>query len=433
MLLSERRSAAAMAASFAWTSSGSRRLICFMAPIISYTGAMSRFRLYPSTEQEAALLRHCSDARFVWNLGQEQRSMYRPGRGPTPGFAEQCRQLTDARRAEPWLAGGSQNVQQQALRDLDQAWRNFFAGTHRRPRWRKRDQREGFRITDFTFGLHVRQLNRHWSQVKVPKVGWVRFRRSRNVPEAKSYRVTRDRAGRWHVAFAVIPAPIEGPGTGEVVGIDRGVAVSLALSTGEMNQVPAESGRTQRLARRLSRAKRGSNRRQRTKARFARARALDADRRKDWAEKTGTDIARRFDLIRVEDLRIRNMTRKPAPKPDPEKPGAFLPNGARAKAGLDRGILASGWGLFAQRLEQKAPGRVEKVHPAYTSQRCSACGHIAAESRKSQALFACVACTYTGNADVNAARNIAAGHAVTARGGGALARPVNREPLAGAA
>ena len=126
------------------------------------------------------------------------------------------------------------------------------------------------------------------------------------------------------------------------------------------------------------------------------------------------------------------MTRKPAPKPDPDQDGHFLPNGARAKAGLDRGILASGWGLFAQRLEQKAPGRVEKVHPAYTSQHCSACGHIAAESRKSQALFACVACTYTGNADVNAAINIAAGHAVTARGGPGLPGPANREPLVAA-
>ena len=90
--------------------------------------------------------------------------------------------------------------------------------------------------------------------------------------------------------------------------------------------------------------------------------------------------------------------------------------------------MRSGWGLLVRRLADKAPGRVEKVSPAYTSQRCSACGHIAAESRKSQALFACVACTFACNADVNAARNIAAGHAVTARGGDGTARPANREP-----
>ena len=353
--------------------------------------------------------------------------MYRPGRGPAPGFAEQARQLTEARRAEPWLAAGSVNVQQQALRDLGQAWRNFFAGTHRRPGFRKKDQHEGFRITDFTFALHVRKLNRRWSQIKVPKIGWVRFRRSRNVPGCRSYRITRDRAGRWHVAFAVIPPPVEGPGTGQVTGIDRGVIVSLALADGETYQAPGSSPRAGRLARRLSRAKRGSNRRQRARARLARTRARDAGRRKDWAEKTSTGIARRFGLIRIEDLRIRNMTRSAC--------GTIAEPGrnVRQKAGLNREILRSGWGLFAQRLEQKAPGRVEKVHPAYTSQRCPACGHVAAESRESQSRFRCVACTYTGNADVNAARNIAAGHAVTARGGGALVRPVNREPLVGAA
>jgi putative transposase len=90
--------------------------------------------------------------------------------------------------------------------------------------------------------------------------------------------------------------------------------------------------------------------------------------------------------------------------------------------------MRSGCGLLVRRLEDKAPGRVNKVNPSFTSQRCSACGHIAAGSRKSQALFCCVACGYACNADVNAARNIAAGHAVAARGGDGITRPVNREP-----
>jgi putative transposase len=85
-------------------------------------------------------------------------------------------------------------------------------------------------------------------------------------------------------------------------------------------------------------------------------------------------------------------------------------------------------GLLVRRLADKAPGRVEKVSPAFTSQRCSACGHVDANSRESQARFACTACGFAGHADVNAARNIAAGHAVTAREGDGVARPVNREP-----
>jgi transposase len=210
------------------------------------------------------------------------------------------------------------------------------------------------------------------------------------------------------------------------VGIDRGVAVSAALSTGEMLKVPVltagEQARLRRLERKLAKANRGSVRRGKVGTAIARLKARETDRRKDWCEKVSTDIARRFDVIRVEDLKITNMTR--SAKGTVEKPGRNV----AAKAGMNRRISRSGWGLLVRRLEDKAPGRVERVPPAFTSQRCSACGHIAAESRESQALFRCVACNFTLNADANAARNIAAGHAVKARGGDGAGRPVNREP-----
>jgi putative transposase len=387
---------------------------------------MSRYRLRPSAAQEAMLLGHCAQTRYVWNLCVEQESHWRLGRGKMPGFAGRCRQLSEARAAEPWLAEGSVIVQQQAIRDHDQAMRNYYAGTHRHPSWRKAGRDEGFRIVHLK-PRDVRKLNRNTGEVRIPKAGWVRFRWSRQVPQdAKSFRVTRDRAGRWHVAFAVVPEPVPAPGTGEVAGIDRGVAVSAALSTGELLHVPGltprERERLRRLERKLARARRGSNRRARVRLAIARLKARQSDRRKDWAEKTSTDIAGRFDVIRVEDLQVKNMTR--SAKGTVEEPGRNV----RAKAGLNRGILGSGWGLLVRRLQDKAPGRVEKVRPAYTSQRCSACGHIAAGSRESQALFRCVACGYASNADVNAAKNIAAGHAVTARGGDGAARPANREP-----
>jgi putative transposase len=252
---------------------------------------MTRYRLLASPAQEKVLRDHCAHARFVWNLAVEQQSWWRPGRRSAPGWVEQCRQLSQARGAHAWLAAGSVMVHQQALRDFSQARANFFTGTHGRPTWRKAGRDEGFRVVALRPG-QVRRLNRHWGQVFVPKAGWVRFRWSRAVPQAKSFRVRLDRAGRWHVAFAVVPSPIEGPGAGE----------------------------------------------------------------------------------------------------------------------------------------QKAPRRVQKINPAYTSQRCSACGHVAGENRKSQAVFACTACGFAANADVNAATSIAAGHALTARGGLPLGRPVNREP-----
>ena len=390
---------------------------------------MSRYRLLPTPAQQAVLRDHCGHARYIWNLAVEQHSHWHPGRAGAPGYLEQCRQLTQARAENPWLAAGSQTVQQQALRDFARAMTAFFdpANPAGRPSWRKAGRDEGFRIVGRGQQWDVRRVSRKVGQVRVPKAGWIRFRWSRAVPpDAKSYRVTMDRAGRWHIAFAVIPAPVPAPGNGQAVGIDRGVAVSAALSTGEMLHAPALTGqertRLRRLQRTLARAKRGSNRRGQVKHAIARLKARERDRRKDWAEKTSTGIARRFDVIRVENLQITNMTR--SAKGTRENPGRNV----RQKAGLNRGILRSGWGLLVRRLQDKAPGRVEKVRPALTSQRCSACGQVDRDSRESQAVFRCTACGVACNADVNAAINIAAGHAVTARGGDGVARPVNREP-----
>lgn len=355
--------------------------------------------------------------------------MWRPGRPTTPGYVAQSAQLTEARVVEPWLKAGSQTVQQQALRDLDQAWRNFYARTHGRPTWRRERVHEGFRIVG-PAAQRVEKLNRKWGRVLVPKVGWVKFRLSRKLPDAKSYRVRQDRAGRWHIAFAVVPEAIQAPENGDVVGVDRGVTVSAALSTGELLSCPGLSGHEQRrvkhLQRKLVRAKRGSNRRGKVRAAIARFKARESDRRKNWVEQTTTDLARRFDVIGVEDLRIRNLTRSARGTHD--APGRNV----RQKAGLSRRILAQGWGRLVQRLKHKAPGRAEKVDPAYTSQTCSACGHVASENRESQAVFRRVACRYEANADVNAAINIArivaAGRAVNARRETAALVSEKREP-----
>ncbi|MGA8547307.1 MAG: transposase [Mycobacterium sp.] len=390
---------------------------------------MSRFRLLPTPDQQVVLVEHCRQARFVWNLAVEQQQLWQPGRH-VPGYNEQCAQLTEVRAHYNWLAAGSQTVQQQALRDFAQAMRNFFAGTHGRPSWRKAGVHEGFRQVGVKPG-HIEKLNRRYGRMWVPKVGWVRFRCTRAMPAGvKSYRITRDRAGRWHVAFPHIPDPIPGPDDGSVVGVDRGVAVSVALSTGELlhapDLTPGEQTRLRRLQRRLARARRGSKRRARTKLAIAKLKARETDRRRDWVEKTTTDLARRFDTIRVEHLDVRAMTRSVRGTLD--QPGVRVAQ----KRGLNREIRRQGWGRLVARLDHKVAGRLERVPAAYTSQRCSACGHVAPENRKSQAVFSCVACKAGPcNADVNAARNIAAGRAVPAQGDLAVGRSVNCEPQVG--
>ena len=158
------------------------------------------------------------------------------------------------------------------------------------------------------------------------------------------------------------------------------------------------------------------------KQHIAKLRSRQANMRKDWCEKVTTHLASSFDLIRVEALDVQAMTR--SAHGTVIAPG----RGVAQKAALNRGILENSWGMLVRRLEQKAPGRIEKIHPAYTSQRCSACGKVDAKARESQAVFACPSCGYICNADVNAARNIAVGRTVTARGGVGITQPANREP-----
>jgi putative transposase len=362
-------------------------------------------------------MEYCAHARYVWNLALEQFNFWLPGRR-YPGWIEQGRQLTEARREFAWLAAVPTAVHGCALRDFDKALKRWRDGSSGRPTWRKRGAHEGFGIHEGHGGARTKRLNKKWAAVWIPKIGWVKFRQSREMPAARSFRVTRDAVGRWHVAFVVQPSPIVGPGDGSIVGVDRGVAVTLAYSDGAMVTAPKPAS-VRQAAQALARCKLGSNGRVRAKRRLARSHARNRDRRKDFIEKASTDLARNYDLIRIENLEIRKMTKS-------ARGSAVAPGrNVRQKAGLNRSILEGGWFEFACRLQDKAPGRVEKVNRAYTSQRCSVCQHVDAKSRKSQALFACTACGHTSNADLNAARNIAAGHAV--RGGETLS-PLKRRP-----
>jgi putative transposase len=373
-----------------------------------------RYRLVPSPEQTPMLARHCGDARFVWNLALEQANCYRPGR-PTPGASERSRQLAAARK-ESWLGEGSSSVQQQALRDFDRAMRNWWAGTHRRPRWRKAGVDEGFCVRDVT----VARSNRRWATIAVPKVGPVRFRLSRPLPASFGMaRVTLDRAGRWHVSFTAAQPTLEREPTGVAVGLDAGVVATLTTSDGAHLHAPGlrpgEIQRLRRSQRRLARQQPGSKRRAKTKAAIARLKATEADRRRDWIEQTTTTLVRRFDLIAIEDLHVARMVR--SARGTVAAPGVNVAQ----KRGLNRAISAQGWSMIRRRLTDKAATCavvVVAVDPKHTSQRCAACGHTSPDNRENQAVFGCRSCGHHANADVNAAVNIlAAGLAVTARGG----------------
>jgi putative transposase len=391
------------------------RVVSMSAWYARYTWYMTRrYRLTPNEAEMAALRDHCAHARFVWNLAVEQQSWWWPGRKAAPGFAAQCRQLTEARAESDWMRDGSRDVQEQALRDFDRAMTAFFNKRNpaRKPSFRSKRGAQGFVIRD----AKARRLNRRWGEVLVPKCGYVRFRWTRALPEKPgAARVTCDRTGRWHVSFAGPQQALERQPTGAVVGIDRGVRTALVTSDGQHYRSPRigdrRAARYLALQRRMSRQQKASQRRGETRGAMAAIMAEVTDRRKDWAEKISTRLVVNYDLIVLEKLNTKGMTKRPAPKPDPDQPGAFLPNRARAKAGLNRGILGSCWGILATRTEQKAVASgalVIYVNPKHTSQECRVCGHVAAGNRESQAVFRCVSCGHEDHADANAAKNVLA-------------------------
>lgn len=366
---------------------------------------------------------HCGQARLVWNVALEQMdTAYAMGRRCDWKLWE--RELAELRN-EPgmeWLKAGSSSVQQQALRQLRQAWKNFFDNPSHfgRPRFRaKHRTREGFVVRD----VRVRKLSRKYSSVHVPKVGWMRFRRERPLGPHGMAHITRDRAGRWHVSFAA-PQPAvdheDGWQDGRV-GVDRGAAGdnTIATTDRELSSVPLpepkEEQRLKRLQRRLARQQPGSNRRASTKKQIAKLHGRWAARRKDWAEKTSTRLVAVNSLIVFEDLHTAQMMRSASGTVD--NPGCNV----AAKSALNDRIAKSAWGLLERRTCDKAAASGTEVvfaPAAYTSQKCSRCGHTEAANRPRRDTFRCRRCSHEDHADFNAADNIlAAGLVATGRGG----------------
>ena len=353
------------------------------------------------------LTEHCGQARFVYNQGLAQRkALTKEERenGVRINLTTQCKDLAKLRKEIGWLGAGSSDVQQGALRDLDRAFKNFFQGRAGYPVFKKRKNTDlgGFTIKY----LQVRRLNKRNAEVLIPKFGYVRFRLSvkwEDIQQATSARIT-CRNNRWHVTFTTPPRPKRTTGQG-VVGIDRGVSVTAMASDGQAFQAPKakkQQARYEKLQRVLNTKAKGSANRKKVLDKMADVRFRVGNQRKDWLEKTTTHLAETYNVVVLEDLKVKDMTKRVAPRQD-EK-GKYLPNGQSAKRGLNRAILGSAWGGLKTRLADKTT--VVLCSAAYTSQRCSVCGHTEPENRKTQAEFACLACGHSENADLNAAKNI---------------------------
>ena len=378
-----------------------------------------KFLLRPTRRQEAALGACLEDTRQLYNAALEERcEAWRKGRHRVT-FYSQDAQLKEIRAADPERYGRwSFDCERAAIRRLDQAFQAFFrrcaAGEKPGyPRFKGRGWWDSAQWPAEAGGAR-------WDSVPHPTVtrvylkgvGHVRVHQHRAVQGRVKTITAKREDGRWYVILSCDDVPAEPLEPADAtVGIDMGVASFLTTSDGAHVPNPRHlAAAAERLAaaqQNLARTKRGSNRRKKAAAKVARLHGKVRRQRLDHAHKTALALVRDHDLIAHEKLQVTNMTARPRPRPDGS--GGHQPNGAVAKAGLNKSIHDAGWGIFLRVLTAKAEsaGRVViAVNPRHTSQRCAQCGHTAAGNRASQAEFRCLACGYHAHADVNAARNI---------------------------
>ncbi len=377
------------------------RPMCMMVDMERMRGYV--YRLAPTEGQERQFRQFAGVCRLIWNLALEQRRVW--GRSHGCNFHTASADLKALRAEFDFVGEVSQTAQQQTLRDLDKAYQAFFAGRTGYPRPRRKGESDQFRFMGRE--VSVRRHNRRWSEIRLPKIGWVRFRDTRRMDGTIRNATIRLTALGWQVSIMCkceVAEPTRLPGS---VGIDRGVTVPLMLSNGDQFHLPASLAKLDRQHKRAQRVaarrRKGSNRWRKAIARASKLKARQARIRVHWQHQASRRIADSFGTVVLEKLRTRNMTR--SAKGSIEAPGVNV----KAKAGLNRSILNVGWFGFEAKLAYKLAergGQLVRVNPAYTSQTCSACGTVDSRGRKSQASFVCPCCGFRANADLNAAINI---------------------------
>lgn len=419
-----------------------------------------RYQLRTKGSHERQLRRYVGCCRFVWNkaLALVKERIVTGERAPR--YVTLANQLPQWKIEHPFLAEAPSQVLQQTLKDLDRAIGEAFDKTNlkRFPRFKRRGDKEGIR---FPQGFDLDSAN---GRVKLPKLGWLRYRNSRDIEGvAKNITITHDALG-WHVA---IQTERDGliPSTATTIGAaDRGITNFLATDSGDLVE-PRNAHKTalyrlrryqRSMCRKIEAAKvragipkgqpfpKGfrlvkTNRMLRAQAKLARIQAQVARQRKDFLHKLSTRIAETHAAFVLEDLKVANMSASAGGTI--ETPGRNV----RQKAGLNRSILDQGWHTFQQMLGYKLShrgGELVLVPPQYTSQKCACCGYTDSANRKGEA-FRCLACGHTDHSDINAAKNIlAAGLAVLAgdeyihgqadvEDAAQSGRPVKRQPTKG--
>ena len=383
-----------------------------------------RFELKPNGEQQRRFAGSC---RHVYNKALALQQARHEAGEMKLGYAALCKALTEWKAGPEtlWLNETPSQALQQALKNLERAYKNFFEKRADFPRFKKKGQSDSFRYPQ---GVKLDQGN---SRVFLPKLGWLRYRNSRDVlGEVKNVTVSQS-CGKWFVSIQTEREVDQPLPQGEAVGIDMGIARFATLSDGShldpLNSFKKHQQRLARYQRAMSRKTKFSSNWKKAKAKVQKIHTHIANARKDFLHKASCQISQNHAMIAIEDLQVRNMSK--SAKGNSEQHGKQV----KQKSGLNRSILDQGWAEFRRQLEYKADwngGFVIAVPPQYTSQTCPCCGHVSKDNRQTQAKFECVECGFEENADLVGAINILArGHRVLACGEPVQSgRSVKQEP-----
>jgi len=354
-----------------------------------------KFELMPNDEQVRHLRQFAGSCRFVYNKALALNIERYEKKEKRLGYAGLCALLPNWKMEHEFLSDVPAQALQQALKNLERAYTNFFQKRADFPKFKKKGQRESFRIPQ---GFEVDSEN---GRVQLPKIGWMRYRKSQDVlGEPKNITIS-ESCGKWYVSVQTereVEMP-QHPST-SAVGLDWGVVNFVALSNGQVvdqcQPLKKFLPKLGKLQRRMTRKKKFSKNWRKAKAKVTKLHTKVANIRKDFVHKVSNDISKNHVVVVVEDLQVGNMSKRATKK-------------VAQKSGLNRSLLDASPFELRRQLEYKTQwqgGLLVAVAPQNTSRKCPECGHTSAENRKTQSKFVCVECGFSANADFVGAVNI---------------------------
>ena len=365
-----------------------------------------KYELMPNGEQRRAMRRFAGSCRFVYNKALAMQQENHAAGNKFIGYVAMAKHLTGWRNGAdtPWLKEAPCHPLQHALKDLEKAYRNFFARRADFPRFKRKGGGDAFRYPD-PKQIKLDQAN---NRLFLPKLGWLRYRNSRDVcGDLRNVTVSQS-GGKWFASIqtqreVAQPLPTATTAIGIDVGIARFATMSDTSSIAPLNSFKKHQQRLARYQRRMSRKVKFSSNWKKAKAHVQKIHTAIANARKDFLHKNTTTISQNHALVCIEDLQVRNMSRSASGSR--AQPGRQVAQ----KCGLNRAILDQGWGEFRRQLDYKLAwngGILLAVPAQHTSQTCPACAHVSKDNRQTQAKFLCVDCGYENHADVAGAINI---------------------------